>query len=312
MNELKNKRILVIIVTYNAMRWVDNCLNSLLKSTIPLSTIVIDNNSQDNTVKHIKNNFPEIKLIQNSTNLGFGKANNLGLNFAIEQNFDYVFLLNQDAWIYNNTIEKLVEIHLTYTQLGILSPVQLNGKGDKIDKQFSTYIPYKTLHEIKKVNTHNRPFIETSFINAAAWLISRDCIMTTGGFDPIFSHYGEDQDYCYRAHYHSYRIGVALNATICHDRIYSKNNQYRKIPNRLLASGLAHLKNINNNLPLSYLSLVIQRSIKMAKAMFLLNINSFFFEVIVLVKLLLLYKTIKRNREICILSTTAFLTQSSS
>ena len=56
-------KVLVVIVTFNAMNWIEKCLGSIKKSTIPLSSIVVDNNSTDNTVEFIKKEFPEVKLI---------------------------------------------------------------------------------------------------------------------------------------------------------------------------------------------------------------------------------------------------------
>ena len=56
------------------------------------------------------------------------------------------------------------------------------------------------------------------FVNAAAWLISKDCLSVIGGFDPLFFHYGEDENYCQRARFHNIKIGIANFALIKHDR----------------------------------------------------------------------------------------------
>ena len=90
-------KVFVIIVTYKGKRWYDRCFGSLRQSTIPLQTIVVDNASNDGTVDYIRENYPEIYLIESKENLGFGKGNNLGLRYALDHGCDYVFLLNQDA-----------------------------------------------------------------------------------------------------------------------------------------------------------------------------------------------------------------------
>ena len=56
------------------------------------------------------------------------------------------------------------------------------------------------------------------YVNCAAWLVSKECIRKVGGFDPLFFHYGEDENYCQRVHYHGYKIGVSTIAKIRHDR----------------------------------------------------------------------------------------------
>lgn len=88
-------KVLVIIVTYNAMRWIDKCLTSLLKSSIPVDCIVIDNKSSDDTVETIKRNYSFCRIIESEENLGFGKANNLGFQYAIDNNYDFVYLLTK-------------------------------------------------------------------------------------------------------------------------------------------------------------------------------------------------------------------------
>ena len=94
-----NKLIYTIVVTYNGMRWIDRCLNSLLATTIPTHILVIDNSSNDGTSEYIKTNFPSVEVISSNVNLGFGSANNIGFQKALDLKADFVFLLNQDASI---------------------------------------------------------------------------------------------------------------------------------------------------------------------------------------------------------------------
>ena len=138
-------KIITIIVTYNGCIWIDKCIGSLKKSSIQNQIIVIDNFSTDQTINYIKENYPDVLIIQNKNNLGFGKANNIGLNYAIEENADYIFLLNQDAWVEPDTIKYLVEFQKMNKEFGIVSPIHLNGKGSELDKNFSTCITFSTL-----------------------------------------------------------------------------------------------------------------------------------------------------------------------
>ena len=97
--------IFAIIVTHNGMRWADRCFGSLRTSTLPVSTIVIDNASTDGIADHLESHFPEVELIKSTENLGFAKANNIGILKAYNAGADFVMLLNQDAWIEPNTLE---------------------------------------------------------------------------------------------------------------------------------------------------------------------------------------------------------------
>ena len=130
-------KILAIIVSYNFTKWIDKCLGSLKDSSIPVDIIVLDNGSKDDTVKILRERYPEITLLENKDNLGFGKANNMGLHKADREDYDGVLLLNQDAWIDANTLAALVAASHKHPDYGILSPIHLTGRGDKIEQGFS-------------------------------------------------------------------------------------------------------------------------------------------------------------------------------
>ncbi|MFM9907733.1 MAG: glycosyltransferase family 2 protein [Chitinophagaceae bacterium] len=216
------KKILSIVVTYNGMQWIHECIGSLSKSIYPTEIIVIDNCSSDETVAQIKKNFPKVKIIESERNLGFGQANNIGFREAIAQNADYVFLLNQDAWIELDTLKKLIEIHQQHAVFGILSPLHLNKAGTALDKFFFEYLQQSNSENLTAsellIRKSNSIVIETPFVNAAAWLVSIETIKQIGGFNPLFFHYGEDRNYVQRAIYMGIHIGVCTNARIYHDR----------------------------------------------------------------------------------------------
>lgn len=208
-------KVLVIIVSYNFERWMERCLGSLRQSVHPVDTLVVDNCSKDRTVQLIQQNYPEVRLIQSKKNLGFGRANNIGMQIALREGYDFVFLLNQDAWIDAQTIGTLTKLSQEYPQYGILSPVHLTGKGDKPDQGFATYTGLKTLDKLP-----GEPLVEAPFINAAFWMIPTSVLRIVGGFSPLFYHYGEDKDYINRLRYHGYRMGYSPRVFGCHDREY--------------------------------------------------------------------------------------------
>lgn len=219
-------KILAIIVTYNATKWVDKCLESLINSSLAPQILVIDNLSNDGTMQYIKRHYPDIETIETGTNLGFGKANNIGLRKVLEENYDFAFLLNQDAWIENNTIEVLAERYSHNKNFEILCPLQLNGKGNKLDCLFYKYTLSECTDFIFNAATstlNQRELYEVSFANAACWLVSKRVIETIGGFDPLFPHYGEDEDYVRRLRTNGYKIGICPNVRVFHDREYRED-----------------------------------------------------------------------------------------
>jgi GT2 family glycosyltransferase len=236
--------IYTIVVTHNGGAWISKCLNSIEASDTPVNVIVIDNNSEDDTVNIIERDFIKIQLIRSPVNLGFGKANNIGIKIAIENNADYIFLLNQDAWVESNTIKDLVNISSLHPEYGILSPFHISGNQKTIDSLFSTYITQEGCNNLMSDIFFNKGRLldvyETNFVNAAFWLITRNCINSIGGFDPIFHVYGEDDDYINRVKFHNFKIGICPNLIGYHDRPQKshKNINY----NRIFAKELLYAK----------------------------------------------------------------------
>lgn len=199
------------------MKWVDKCLGSLRASSYPVDTFVIDNGSTDGGPAYIQKNYPETIFIQSSTNLGFGKANNVGLKYAFDHGYDYVYLLNQDAWIRENTIALLIEASKNVSHWGILSPLQFEGSEKRLEKNFCNFSGL-SFEDITIDQTPNELAMkEVPFAQAAHWMIPKSCLLSVGGFSPTFTHYGEDNNYIDRVKYHGYKIGVVTNAVGIHD-----------------------------------------------------------------------------------------------
>lgn len=245
----------VIIITYNGINWIEKCFEKLKSNVTGISIIVVDNASTDGTPEFIHSKYPEIYLFQLPVNLGFGKANNIGLNRALDINADYVFLLNQDAWIEPDAIEKLIKIHQKHSEYGLLSPVHLDGNGNNFDSKFYQYCfsPVKKLI-LDAVENNLDEIYPAEFVNAACWLIPRETIEIIGGFDPLFPHYGEDEDYCNRIKNKGRLIGICPKLKVFHDR-ENRNNTLKgkKLINKIYVSFLIELKNKNNK-PISKIS----------------------------------------------------------
>lgn len=214
-------KVFVIIVTYNGKQWYDRCFGSLRASEMPVNVVVIDNASSDDTVSYIQTNFPEIHIITSEINLGFGQGNNRGIRYAMDHGADYVFLLNQDAWIEPNTLTGLVEVYKKNTEYGILSPMHLDAHKSCIEKGLLVFLTYHEHINLELISDFymglKKEVYDVREVNAAAWLLPRRTLETVGGFDPIFFHYAEDDNYLSRVLYHELKIGLVPLVTICHD-----------------------------------------------------------------------------------------------
>ncbi|UKM63642.1 glycosyltransferase family 2 protein [Flavobacteriaceae bacterium GSB9] len=208
----------IIIVTYNGLKWLKRCL----KSCGNYPVLVVDNASSDGTVGYIEQQFPNVTLLKQETNLGFGAANNIGMSYALNHGAKQVFLLNQDAYVVDDALEQLIAFQKTHPEYWVLSPLHVTPSLDRLDENFSHYVNYKnnaSFYSDYVLGNPIKPVYEVPFVNAAAWLVSLKCLNTVGGFDPMFFHYGEDDNYCQRVLFHGGKIGVVPNAKVIHDRV---------------------------------------------------------------------------------------------
>lgn len=182
----------------------------------------MDNGSSDNTVDQIKQGYPKVKLTIAPKNLGFGQGNNLAIAQALEDDIDLFFLLNQDAWILPGSLSQLCYTIHRHPEYGIISPIHLNGMGSDFDEHFYEFLLQSDLkHVLLNAITKGdkvQKIIDTSVVNAAAWMVSRKCLETVGGFDPIFFHYGEDDNYLQRTIYKKLKVGILPGTFIIHDK----------------------------------------------------------------------------------------------
>ena len=200
-----NKKLITIVVTYNAMHWIDRCIGSLRSSSVGTDILVIDNGSSDGTVCHIREAFPEVTIMEGQGNIGFGAANNKGLRYALDEGYDFIYLMNQDAWIEPDTFRLLLDSW--QEGFAILSPVQRDSRGN-LDRNFSAKCGAFLKGDVAEV----------PFVMAAHWMMSRETVETVGGFSPAFTQYGEDDNYIDRLHSFGLKAGVVTAASAVHDR----------------------------------------------------------------------------------------------
>ena len=274
------EKVFAVVVTFNGLRWLDRCIGSLLSSEMPVSVIVVDNASTDGTPERIAADFPDVHLIRSDVNYGFAKANNIGIRFAYDSGADYVFLLNQDAWVEKNTVPVLVECAVRHAEAGIVSPIHMNGEGTALDWGFSGHVPVEFVSDSFMSNLAD--CYQCDFINAAAWLIKRSCLEKVGGFDTsLFVHYGEDSNWCHRLKYHGLKLMISTHCYVFHDREIRKGQEaeYRQsvfsqdgLTRRLEFADIRHdidingfIKSANRSMYKSYFKLRFAQAAKLKK-----------------------------------------------
>lgn len=200
--------ISVILVSYNTAKMSVQALNSLFASTgdIQLEVFVIDNASSDDSVSVIKKAFPYITLIENKTNVGFGRANNQALKLL---SGEYVLLLNTDAFVQPDTLQKSIHYMQSNASCGVLGTKLLGRDGDLqpscrywptpfniFANRIGLHRLFKSISMVDDPNWNPELTQNCDWVPGCYYLIRRQVIEDVGLFDPIYFLYYEEVDHC--------------------------------------------------------------------------------------------------------------------
>lgn len=247
-NRLGKPNVAIIIVNWNGLHLLKKCIPSLFTINYPVTkyTIyVVDNGSTDQSVSWIKKHYPKIKIIKNKTNLGFAKANNIGINEALlNLKNDYILTLNNDTTVEKNWLGEFILFMQNNSKVGIATGKILNFyKRNKIDAtgDFVAKGSYRVVNRGKDESDHGQYDYPCEIFSAcAASSIYRrkvlEEIKKMGTlFDEDFENYIEDIDLSIRARLLNWKIWYVPNAVIYHvgsATSSSISNEYKEFVSR--------------------------------------------------------------------------------
>ena len=222
----------VVIVNYNVKYFLEQCLHSVYKALQNNSgeIIVVDNNSADGSVRMIKERFPDVLLIANTTNLGFARANNQAIKRASGR---YILLLNPDTVVQEDTLFRCVDYMDSHTDVGCMGVKMIDGKGRFLPESKRALptpsIAFYKVFGISALFPRSREFgkyhlgyldkdkiHEVDIISGAFMFMRKIALEKTGLLDEDFFMYGEDIDLSYRFKLCGYRNIYFPLTTIIH------------------------------------------------------------------------------------------------
>jgi len=218
----------VVIVNYNTAALLPEMMGALRSAATAMSveTIIIDNASRDNSVELIRRQFPDVRLIANPQNVGFGRANNLALPLVTGR---YILLLNTDAFVLPDTLLKTVAYMDAHPKCGILG-VKLTGRDGSLQPS-ARYFPtpwntflhrtglkryFKTVPMVDDMEWDHESIRPCDWVPGCFYLVRRDVISEVGLFDPRFFLYFEEVDHCFAAKKAGWEVVFFPFTTVVH------------------------------------------------------------------------------------------------
>ena len=204
----------IIIVNYNVREFLHHALVSLQKAMkgIRGETIVVDNASDDGSIEMVKRRFPKVRLIANDSNLGFARANNVGLKQARGK---YILLINPDTLVQENTLQVMIRFFEENPDVGLAGCKILNPDGTfQLACRRSFPAPWAAVTKMiglsalfpgsRLFGRYNLSYLspdetyEIDAVSGSFMMVRREAYEQVGGLDEDFFMYGEDLDWCYR------------------------------------------------------------------------------------------------------------------
>src|SRR5262249_4317441 len=198
--------VAAIVVTYDALPWIDQCLDSLRG----VETVVVDNGSRDDTVAFVRGRYPAVRVVE-AENRGLGAGWNIGLR---ETSSRYALLLNADAWLLEDALERLVSFADARPHAAVVGPRLLNPDGtlQRSVRGFPTVwrlaTEYLFLRKLAPRSSALNAFYAGGFdhdevrdvevVMGAAMLVRRDAVAEVGECDEDYFLFSEEADWCYR------------------------------------------------------------------------------------------------------------------
>jgi GT2 family glycosyltransferase len=216
-----------ILVSYNTRDLLLECVKSLREVTVPVEVVVVDNASEDGSADAVRAHAPEVKLVASPENLGFSKANNLGIR---ESTAPYVLVLNSDARVRPGAVEAMKSILDERSDVGIVGPrtvspdgtIQVSFGPDLTPlgelRQMALVIGVKagrpeSVREATEAASFER---QPDWVSGSCFLARREALQRVGGFDEAFFLYEEDADLCRRVRQAGYRVVFTPRAEVVH------------------------------------------------------------------------------------------------
>ncbi len=216
---IKPPKTFVVIPNLNGRGVIGDAIVSLQDQTQPCEIVVVENNSTDDSLTYLQQNFPAVTILPQKKNLGFAGGVNAGIRYALEQEAEYVALLNNDATVDKGWLKALVEASEAEPDGGIVTGKILNQDGSRIDSTGEHYSNWGLPYPRGRGEAVSDTYDKDTFVFGAsggASLYRVKMLNQIGLFDEDFFAYYEDVDLSFRAQLAGWKVSYVPQALAYH------------------------------------------------------------------------------------------------
>lgn len=289
--ETQKIKIAVVVLNWNGKAWLEKFLPYLLRYSLEATVFVADNDSTDDSVDFVKNNFPSVKIIINAINGGYAKGYNNALK---EIDAEYFVLINSDIEVTEGWLSSIIDLMDSDNKIAACQPKLLDHKkrsffeyagasGGFIDKLGYPFCRGRIFDDIEKDKGQYNDAIEVFWATGACLFVRASNFNEIGGLDESFFAHQEEIDLCWRLKNSGYKIMVQPNSVVYHvgggtlntgsplkTHLNFRNNLFMLfknlptpylftiIPARLVLDGLAALTFLNKEKGLQHLLAIVK------------------------------------------------------
>lgn len=225
-------KVVIVVLSWNSKKYIGECLNSLKKTKTEI--ILVDGGSTDGSQEYLKTNFNELKLIETNKNLGYAGGNNVGLRRALEQNADFVWIVNPDIVVDQNSLEEALKVMVKDDKIAVVGSKVYFAAGFEFHKNRYTkrdlgkviwyaggendwkniFAVHYGMNEVD--SGQNNKEKEVNFATGSSMLIRCDVLRQVGLLDDKYFLYYEENDLCQRIKKADYKIMYAPKSVVWH------------------------------------------------------------------------------------------------
>lgn len=225
-------KVAIVVLSWNSKKYIGECLDSLKKTKTEI--ILVDGGSTDGSQKYLKTHYPEFKLIEANKNLGYAGGNNVGLRRALEQNTDFVWIVNPDIVVDQNSLQEALKVMTKDDKIAVVGSKVYFAAGFEFHKE-----RYREKDQGKVIwyaggendwnNVHAKHWginkvdkgqfekeTEVEFVTGASMLVRAEALREVGIIDEKYFLYYEENDLCQRIKKAGYKIRYAPKSIVWH------------------------------------------------------------------------------------------------